>query len=79
MAACTVRPDPEGPDEWVLLARSSNGSSRWAYGRGQSVATAVITAAAVDRSLTEPTWIHEIIALDDLRDTLRDNEITLGH
>ncbi|WP_433655276.1 NAD-dependent epimerase/dehydratase family protein [Nocardia sp. CA-128927] len=72
-----------GSDKWVVLARSSNSSARWAAGRGQSVATAVVTAAAVRaavlRQPTAPTWIHEILRIDDLRDTLRDNEITLGH
>ncbi|MEV6558644.1 NAD-dependent epimerase/dehydratase family protein [Nocardia sp. NPDC051756] len=71
-----------GSDKWMVLARSSNGSSRWAAGRGQSVATAVVTAAAVraavDRNLTVPTWIHEILRIDDLTDTLRANAITLG-
>lgn len=71
-----------GSDKWVVLARPSNGSARWAAGRGQSRATAVVAAAAVRaavlRQPTAPTWIHEILRIDDLRDTLRDNEITLG-
>ncbi|MEU7144686.1 hypothetical protein ABZ942_34930 [Nocardia sp. NPDC046473] len=71
-----------GSDKWVVLARSSNESSLWAAGRGQSLATAVVAAAAVRaavlRQPTAPTWIHEILRIEDLRDTLRDNEITLG-
>ncbi|MFI6042633.1 hypothetical protein ACIA8C_13425 [Nocardia sp. NPDC051321] len=71
-----------GSDKWVVLARASNGSARWAAGRGQSKATAVVAAAAVRAAIlrqpTGPTWIHQILRLDDLRDTLRDNEINLG-
>lgn len=33
--------------------------------------------AAIDRELAAPTWMHEILGLNDLRDTLHDNEITL--
>ncbi|PXX57485.1 RmlD substrate binding domain-containing protein [Nocardia tenerifensis] len=71
-----------GSDKWVVLARPAHGPARWAAGRGQSVATAVVTAAAartaVLRRITSPAWIHEILRIADLRDTLRDNGITLG-
>ncbi|CAM4504188.1 NAD-dependent epimerase/dehydratase family protein [Nocardia ninae] len=70
-----------GSDRWVVLARATDGSVRWAAGRGQSLATAVVTAAVVravlNTTLTAPTWIHEILTLADLRDTLHDNAIHL--
>ncbi|WP_378730849.1 hypothetical protein [Nocardia brasiliensis] len=72
-----------GSDKWVVLARSAAGSTRWAAGRGQSLATAVVATAAVRavvaHPLTAPTWIHEILGLTDLRNILRDNQITLNY
>lgn len=36
-----------GSDQWLALARGEDGTSRWALGRGQSDATAVVAATAV--------------------------------
>ncbi|WP_069162777.1 NAD-dependent epimerase/dehydratase family protein [Nocardia altamirensis] len=77
-----IPPRMPGSDRWILLARATDGSARWAYGRGQSKATAVVTAATVHAVLnhhpTDPTWIHQLLTLADVRDTLHDNEIELG-
>ncbi|MEV6392116.1 NAD-dependent epimerase/dehydratase family protein [Nocardia xishanensis] len=64
-------PRMPGSDRWVVLARTANGATRWASGRGQSLATAAVAAATV-REITrhriiEPTWIHELFDLDQLR------------
>ncbi|MFF2083713.1 NAD-dependent epimerase/dehydratase family protein [Nocardia sp. NPDC058176] len=71
-----------GTDRWVILARTANGSQRWATGRGQSLATAAVAAATVRESahhpITAPTWIHELLDLDTLRDDLSATGIEFG-
>lgn len=71
-----------GSDRWVVLARTTNGSQRWATGRGQSLATATVAAATVrmlaHRPITAPTWIHELLDLDTLRNDLSTTGIELG-
>ncbi|MGY0498935.1 NAD-dependent epimerase/dehydratase family protein [Nocardia sp. FBN12] len=61
---------PGGSDRWVALARSADGSIRSASGRGQSLATAVIAAvtvrALIRNPVAVPTWIHQLLALDDI-------------
>ncbi|MFD3701602.1 hypothetical protein ACFWUP_00490 [Nocardia sp. NPDC058658] len=59
----------------MALARAADGSTRSASGRGQSLATAVIAAitvrALIRNPVSAPTWIHQILALDDIgRDSL---------
>ncbi|WP_280239032.1 sugar nucleotide-binding protein [Nocardia abscessus] len=60
-----------GSDRWVVLARTATGSTLWATGRGQSLATAAVAATPVEeitrRRITTPTWIHELLELDKLR------------
>ncbi|MDO3646223.1 NAD-dependent epimerase/dehydratase family protein [Nocardia mangyaensis] len=71
-----------GSDRWVVLARSANNSDRWATGRGQSLATATVAAATVRelarRQITSPTWIHELLDLDTLRNDLSTTGIEFG-
>jgi hypothetical protein len=60
---------PPGSDRWLALAIARDGTARWASGAGQSQATAVMTAGAVEivaglRSGVH--HLHEIMALDDL-------------
>ncbi|MEU2031938.1 hypothetical protein [Nocardia amamiensis] len=58
-----------GSDEWTVLARTRSGLTRWARGRSQSRATALLAAAAV-RAATgmEPGvhHLHNVLALADL-------------
>jgi hypothetical protein len=58
-----------GTDQWIVLALGHDGTARWAHGRGQSRATAVIAAAATSRAPRAPHGVHpvhHILALDDL-------------
>ncbi|WP_446222312.1 NAD-dependent epimerase/dehydratase family protein [Nocardia sp. IBHARD005] len=61
---------PGSSDRWVALARSADGSTRSARGRGQSLATAVVTAitvrALIRNPVSAPTWIHQLLELDDI-------------
>jgi hypothetical protein len=63
-----------GSDRWVVLARSAHGQTRWATGRGQSLATAAVAATTVREvarhRITAPTWIHELLEIGTLRDDL---------
>lgn len=63
-----------GGDRWVVLVRAFDGSSRWASGRGQSLATAVVAATTVremaHHRITAPTWIHELLEIEMLRHDL---------
>ncbi|VFA97667.1 hypothetical protein [Nocardia cyriacigeorgica] len=72
-----------GSDRWVVLARPAHGPTRWATGRGQSLATAAVAATAVReaarRPITTPTWIHELLEIDALRHDFSATAITLGH
>ncbi|WP_280342909.1 NAD-dependent epimerase/dehydratase family protein [Nocardia neocaledoniensis] len=60
-----------GSDRWVVLARSADGRTRSATGRGQSMATAAVAAATVGElerhRITGPTWIHEVLEIGTLR------------
>lgn len=60
-----------GSDRWVVLARAADGSTQWATGRGQSLATAGVAAATVREiarhRITTPTWIHELLEIGRLR------------
>ncbi|MFC9660192.1 NAD-dependent epimerase/dehydratase family protein [Nocardia sp. NPDC127606] len=61
---------PGSSDRWVALARAADGSTRAASGRGQSLATAVIAAitvrALIRNPVSAPTWIHQLLELDDI-------------
>ncbi|MFD3508038.1 NAD-dependent epimerase/dehydratase family protein [Nocardia sp. NPDC058666] len=61
---------PGSSDRWVALARAADGSTRSATGRGQSLATAVVAAitvrALIRNPVSAPTWIHQLLSLDDI-------------
>ncbi|MGW4326417.1 NAD-dependent epimerase/dehydratase family protein [Nocardia sp. NPDC004573] len=63
-----------GSDRWVVLARPADGPIRWATGRGQSLATAAVAATTVQalahHRITAPTWIHELLEIDAVRQDL---------
>jgi hypothetical protein len=56
-----------GTERWLLLARGVRGETRWAYGEGQSLATAVMAAAAARAVVGLPPRVyhlHEVMTLD---------------
>jgi saccharopine dehydrogenase-like NADP-dependent oxidoreductase len=58
-----------GSDQWLALARSRDGTSRWASGRIQSHATAVLAATAARTAAGLPPGIHhlhQVLTLADL-------------
>jgi hypothetical protein len=73
-----------GGDRWAIVAHDENGRSAWATGREQSVATAVVTAWAVEQLvrrtvlLDSPTWLHGIATLADIAPTLTASGIEVG-
>ncbi|WP_336083819.1 NAD-dependent epimerase/dehydratase family protein [Nocardia sp. SSK8] len=73
-----------GTDTWVVLARTADGTTRWATGHGQSLATAAVAAITVEElashRITTPTWLHDILHLDQLLHRLPATgvEITAG-
>lgn len=72
-----------GSDWWAAAVRTES-SRVWAVGRAQSVGTAMITALATDRVLTDPPqpgvrYLHEMITLDDIHDELPGMGIAVAH
>ncbi|CAM2758550.1 hypothetical protein [Skermania piniformis] len=58
-----------GSDQWTVAARAADGTIRWAHGRNQSWAGAVVAARAARaaRGLPAGTYpLHRVLALDDL-------------
>jgi hypothetical protein len=58
-----------GTDQWLALALGHDGTMRWASGTGQSQATAVLTATAVERVAGLAPGVHhlhQIMILDDV-------------
>jgi hypothetical protein len=58
-----------GSDRWLALARASDGTRRWADGRGQSQATALMAAIAARTVPALPAGIHhlhDVLTLDDV-------------
>lgn len=58
-----------GSDRWLALAVARDGTTRWAAGRGQSHATAVMTAHAVEVAAAAPPGVHhlhQLMTLDDV-------------
>jgi hypothetical protein len=49
-----------GTDRWLALARAVGGATRWAAGRGQSHATAVVTAVAARLAVRLPAAVHHL-------------------
>ena len=57
-----------GGDRWLALARSGDGITRWAQGRLQSHATAVLAVAAARRATELPAGVHHLHRVMDLAD-----------
>ncbi|MFC4374243.1 hypothetical protein ACFO5K_09000 [Nocardia halotolerans] len=58
-----------GTDQWIVLARGHDRTTRWARGTSQSRATAIIAATAASHALHVPSGthsLHHILALTDL-------------
>lgn len=58
-----------GGDGWLVLARATDGTARWATGHGQSAATARLTVDAVLATERLPAGVHHlhrVLRLDDL-------------
>jgi hypothetical protein len=53
-------PAPAGTDRWLALARGRDGRSRWASGRVQSHATAVLAAIAARAVAGLPPGVHHL-------------------
>ena len=49
-----------GSDRWLVLARTEDGTSRWASGRVESHATAVLAATATHVAAELPAGIHHL-------------------
>ncbi|OJF10566.1 saccharopine dehydrogenase NADP-binding domain-containing protein [Couchioplanes caeruleus] len=67
-----------GGDGWVALARTAAGGLRWATGRGQSQATAVIAAAAAHIAAGLPPGVHHLHQVTTLADLPAHQHILLG-
>ncbi|MBF6193675.1 hypothetical protein U3653_19255 [Nocardia sp. CDC186] len=67
-----------GTDQWIVLARGHNGTTRWARGRNQSRATALVAVAATERARGAAPGVH---ALHDVLGLsgLSTDEIEIGH
>lgn len=57
-----------GTDRWLALAPGAGRTMRWAAGRGQSHATAVITAVAARAAVRLPAAVHHLHAVLTLAD-----------
>jgi hypothetical protein len=64
-----------GSSRWLALARATDGSMWWADGRGQSQATATITALAVESVPSLSPGIHHLHEVMTLVDVPTDDEI----
>ncbi|MGW5386362.1 hypothetical protein [Nocardia sp. NPDC003963] len=49
-----------GSEEWTVLARGADGTTRWARGRNQSRATAAVAAAATARVAQLSPGVHPL-------------------
>jgi hypothetical protein len=67
-----------GTDRWLALARAAGGTTRWAAGRGQSHATAVMTAAAARVAVRLPAAVHHLHTVLTLADVPAGRGIELG-
>lgn len=66
-----------GSDDWLVLARGSDGTTGWASGRNQSRATAVVAAAAAHRVAGLPPGVHHIHDVMSLSDVPQDQGIEI--
>ncbi|WP_330231729.1 hypothetical protein OHA40_04070 [Nocardia sp. NBC_00508] len=57
-----------GTEDWLVLARGHNGATRWARGRAQSRATAVVAVIAVRAAAHLPPGIHHLHQVLDIND-----------
>jgi hypothetical protein len=57
-----------GSDRWLALARGAGDLTRWAAGRGQSHATAVVTAVAARVAVGLPAGVHHLHTVLGLAD-----------
>jgi hypothetical protein len=67
-----------GSDRWLALARAAGGTTRWAAGRGQSHATAVMTAVAARVAVRLPAGVHHLHMVLGLADVPAGRGIQLG-
>jgi saccharopine dehydrogenase-like NADP-dependent oxidoreductase len=67
-----------GGDRWQALARSEDGTTRWAQGRLQSHATAVLAAAAARRAVELPAGVHHLHQVMGLADIPGDSGIEIA-
>jgi hypothetical protein len=67
-----------GTDRWLALARAAGGPTRWAAGRGQSHATAVMTAVAARVAVRLPAAVHHLHTVLTLADVPAGPGIELG-
>ncbi|RVW06800.1 NAD-dependent epimerase/dehydratase family protein [Rhodococcus spongiicola] len=77
-----ILPDMPGGAVWVIAAHGGAGQCCWAASYGLYRATAVLAAEVVMRLLRNPiespTWIHDWIKLDDLREPLESAGVEFG-
>jgi len=67
-----------GTDQWVALAQAVGATMRWAAGRGQSHATAVMTAVAARAAVRLPAAVHHLHSVLTLADVPAGRGIELG-
>jgi hypothetical protein len=67
-----------GTDGWLVLARTGDAAVRWARGRSQSHATAVIAALAAGAVTRLPPGVHHLHQVYELADLPADRGIELG-
>ena len=67
-----------GGDRWLALARSEDGTTRWARGRLQSHATAVLAVAAARRAVELPAGVHHLHGVMDIADVPADAGIEVA-
>ena len=70
-----------GSDRWLVLARTEDGTSRWASGRVESHATAVLAATATHVAAELPAGIHHLHQVLTLADVPAERGIHMlaGH
>lgn len=67
-----------GSDEWTVLARTQSGLTRWARGRSQSRATALVAAAAVRAATSMEPGVHHLHNVLTLADLPTDTGMEIG-
>jgi hypothetical protein len=67
-----------GTDRWLALAVGRDATTRWADGKGQSQATAIVTACAVEVVTNLPPGVHHLHEIMTLADLPSGRGIRLG-